>query len=387
MKNILEILVFGLIGSYINAEGKKIKGLELEDIVAQVKSNPDFEEIHVKINSSGGNAQAGFDIYHYLKSLNKPITTMVDGRCESIATVIALAGDKRTITPDSVFMIHNPWGQPTGDADEIAAAAKELKVVEDQIINFYHEHTGIEKTALDAMMKKETKMNPTIAVDTKFMTEMVNKIEALAYAPQHKLNIVAVTPNPANDFIAKMKKFMNGDMTIFAQKDVTWTLADGTQVIIKTEDGTPAVGNEVLKGGQPLADGDHKLLDGGTVTIKEGKISMLTPASSGSEHEDEEDKNKDKDPAVAKLQAENAALKGQMATIVQNQNIANEGQLAMIKTMQVIGANIKSGYKPDPDTQAFNKGSGGGGKDPDNCVTAIADREKEYKGYKKPESE
>ena len=384
MKNILEILVFGLIGSYINAEGKKIKGLELEDIVAQVKSNPGFEEIHVKINSTGGDAQAGFDIYDYIRSLNKPVTTMVEGDCMSIATVIALSGDKRTITSDSNFMIHNPWASPSGDADEIAAAAKKVQIVEDQIINFYHEHTGIEKKAIDAMMKKETEMTPSIAVDTNFMTEMVNKVEVLAFAPKGKLVIGAKKVNPADTFIKKMEAYMAGKLSIFNQKDVTWTLADGTQIVIKTEDGTPAVGNEVTKGGQPLEDGDHKILDGSSMTIKEGKISMLTPASSGSEHEDEEDK--DKNPAVEVLKAENKELKSQMAGITQNQNVANAGMLAMVKSIQVLGENIKSGYKPDSDTPSFNRGSDTL-KDTDNCVTAIADREKEYKGYKKPKSE
>ena len=389
--NILQIFVYGIIGSYINAEGKKVKGIELEDIVAQVKSNPGFEEIHVKINSSGGNAQAGFDIYHYLKSLGKPITTMVDGKCESIATVIALAGDKRTITPDSVFMIHNPWAQPTGDADEIAAAAKELKAVEDQIINFYHEHTGIEKAALDAMMKKETEMNPTIAVNTKFMTEMVNKIEASAYSPDRKLNVIAVKKNPINEFVKTLTAFMNGEKTIFNNKHVIATLADGTQISIDAQNGVVAVGDEVTKEDQPMPDGTHKMLDGSSMTTVDGKITELTPKAEGSSHEDEnKDDPKPTDPVAAamlkKLELENAALKTSMENMNQNKTVANQGMLAMMKQLQIIGASVSSDYKPAADAPAFNKaGQGSGGGDSDNCVTGIKDREKEYKGYEKPE--
>ena len=391
--NILQIFVYGIIGSYINAEGKKVKGVELEDIVAQAKSNPGFEEIHVKINSSGGNAQAGFDIYHYLKSLGKPITTMVDGKCESIATVIALAGDKRTITPDSVFMIHNPWAQPTGDADEIAAAAKELKAVEDQIINFYHEHTGIEKAALDAMMKKETEMNPTIAVNTKFMTEMVNKIEASAYSPDRKLNVIAVKKNPINDFIKTMTAFMNGEKTIFNNKHVIATLADGTQISIDAQNGVVAVGDAVTKEGQPMPDGTHKMLDGSSMTTVDGKITVLTPKAEGSGHDDDDkDKDKDKlaDPIAAaqlkKLELENAALKSSVENISQAQNVGNAGMLVMMKQLEMMGASMSSGYKPAPDAPAFNKaGQGGSGGGEANCVTEIKEREKEYKDYKKPE--
>lgn len=387
MNKILTILVHGLIGSYLNAEGKKIKGVELEDIVAQAKKNPDFDEVHVKINSSGGNAQAGFDIYHYLKSLGKPITTMVEGRCESIATVIALAGDTRTITADSIFMIHNPWMELAGDADQVAAAAKELKAVEDQIINFYHEHTGIEKTALDAMMKKETEMNPTIAVDTKFMTEMVSKVEAFAYVPERKLNIVAIKANPVNDFMKKMEQFMSGAKNIFNQKNVTWTLADGTQIMIDTEDGTPAVGNEVTKGGQALEDGTHKLLDGGSMTIAGGKISVLTPKedpAGGGEGEGDKPTDPVTAAALAKLTAENEALRAQVTGITEAQNVGNAGMLAMMKQLQIMGASMESGYKPETETPVFNK-SGQVVDTSENCVTGIGEREKEYKGYKKPE--
>lgn len=382
---ILQILVHGLIGSYINAEGKKIKGLELEDIVAQVKANPGFQEVHVDINSSGGNAQAGFDIYHYLKSLGVPITTNVDGKCESIATVIALAGEKRTITPDSIFMIHNPWGQPTGDADEIAAAAKELKAVEDQIINFYHEHTGIEKTALDAMMKKETKMNPTIAVNTKFMTEMISKVEAFAYAPKGPLNVVAIKTNPINEFMKTITAFMKGEKTIFNQQHMISTLADGTQIRIDTGDGTISVGDEVTKEGQPMPDGTHKMLDGSSMTTVGGKITELTPKAGGSSHDDNDDEPADPVAAaqLKKLELENAALKASVDNIAQAQNIGNTGMIAMMKQLEIIGASMESGYKPAPDTPAFNssqtKTSG-----PANCVTAIDEREKEYKGYKAP---
>ena len=389
--NILQIFVYGLIGSYINAEGKKVKGIELEDIVAQAKSHEGFESIEVHINSSGGNAQAGFDIYHYLKSLGKPITTMVEGKCESIATVVALAGDKRTITPDSIFMIHNPWGAPVGDADEVAAAAKELKAVEDQIINFYHEHTGIEKSALDAMMKKETEMTPTIAVNTKFMTEMVNKIEARAYAPDRKLNVIAVKKNPINDFIKTMTAYMNGEKTIFNNKHVIATLADGTQISIDAQNGVVAVGDAVTKEGQPMPDGTHKMLDGSSMTTVDGKITVLTPkADAAGEGEGESDGAKPADPIAAamlkKLELENAALKSSMENVNQNQTVANQGMLAMMKQLQIIGASVSSDYKPASETPAFNQaGQGSGGGDSANCVTGIKEREKEYKDYKKPE--
>ena len=83
------IYISGQIGTFDGTPGT-----ELIDIVSQVKSQPKATAFNVHINSEGGLVDVGFDIYNYLKSLGKPITTIGSGIVASIATVIFMAGTK-----------------------------------------------------------------------------------------------------------------------------------------------------------------------------------------------------------------------------------------------------------------------------------------------------
>src|SRR5690554_1118295 len=100
-----KIYINGLIGS-----DEREKGVELVDVIAQVRKQPNASSFNVYINSEGGSLNIGFDIYNYLKSLGLPITTIGTGMVASIATVIFMAGQKRVVTPGTRFMIHFPMG-------------------------------------------------------------------------------------------------------------------------------------------------------------------------------------------------------------------------------------------------------------------------------------
>ena len=100
-----KIYISGLIGTFGDE-----KGVELIDVISQVKKQPQATSFEVYINSEGGVVDVGFDIYNFLKSLGLPITTIGNGMVASIATVIFMAGTKRVVTPNTDFMIHLPMG-------------------------------------------------------------------------------------------------------------------------------------------------------------------------------------------------------------------------------------------------------------------------------------
>src|SRR5690625_5103242 len=83
------IYINGLIGTRLNEKGEvEEKGVELLDVILQVKNQPKAESFTVYINSPGGYVDVGFEIHDYLKSLGKPIKTVGQGMVASIATVI-----------------------------------------------------------------------------------------------------------------------------------------------------------------------------------------------------------------------------------------------------------------------------------------------------------
>ena len=128
------ININGTIGSYTDKDGKIISGVELVDVIAQAENSGAETEIQVVINSPGGLVDVGYAIYDYLTSLKssgKTITTVINGMCASIATIIALAGDKRQIVKGSKFLIHNPFiTNAEGDADSMRQYAETLDTIE-----------------------------------------------------------------------------------------------------------------------------------------------------------------------------------------------------------------------------------------------------------------
>lgn len=150
------IYIIGLIGDC----GEE-QGIELVDVISQVRSQQEATSFKVLINSQGGNVQTGEDIYHYLRSLKVPITTIGSGMVASIATVIFMAGSTRLITEGCGFRIHYPMGNPQWlTADEMAEYSKMVKEIENKMIKFYSDNTGMQKEAIAPMLRNETDLTP-----------------------------------------------------------------------------------------------------------------------------------------------------------------------------------------------------------------------------------
>lgn len=147
-----KINIIGQIGS--DAESV---GVELVDVISQVKNQPDATSFDVIINSVGGNLQTGFDIQEYLTSLGLPIHTIGREIVASIATVIMMAGQKRSIEPNTRLMIHLPTsGISNATAEQMVEQTERLKKAETRIVNFYSENLGISKEAILPLLKNET---------------------------------------------------------------------------------------------------------------------------------------------------------------------------------------------------------------------------------------
>lgn len=65
--------------------------------------------INVYINSNGGDVFAGQAIHSQLARHKAEVWVYVDGLAASIASVVAMAGDKVIMPSNSQMMIHNPW--------------------------------------------------------------------------------------------------------------------------------------------------------------------------------------------------------------------------------------------------------------------------------------
>ena len=101
-------------------------GLIMRLLELQSKS-PD-REIHMYINSPGGDVDNTLAIYDTIQFLSCDVGTYCIGQAASGAAIILAAGTKgkRYALPHSKIMIHQPWGGVTGQASDIKIQAEEI---------------------------------------------------------------------------------------------------------------------------------------------------------------------------------------------------------------------------------------------------------------------
>src|SRR5213592_2905936 len=111
-------------------------GTPIDDTVANLvmaqllhleSEDPD-KDIHLYINSPGGELTALFAIYDTMQYIKPDITTICMGQAASAAAVLLAAGTKgkRFALPHARILIHQPYGGAGGQASDIEIQAKEI---------------------------------------------------------------------------------------------------------------------------------------------------------------------------------------------------------------------------------------------------------------------
>lgn len=110
------------------------------DAVKNFLSEHKDKNLNIYVNSGGGSVFAGLAIYNMLKRHNGTKTVYIDGLAASIASVIALAGDKVIMPRSSMLMIHKPWSWTSGNSNDFRKLADDLDEIEKCILAVYEEN-------------------------------------------------------------------------------------------------------------------------------------------------------------------------------------------------------------------------------------------------------
>ncbi len=130
-------------------------------------------DITVWINSPGGDVFASAQIYNMLKEYSGKVEVRIDGMAASAASVVAMAGDKISMSPVAMMMIHNPMTIAMGDHKAFQQAMDMLEEVKECIINAYELKTGQSRTTISHMMDDETWFNARKAVELGFADDIL----------------------------------------------------------------------------------------------------------------------------------------------------------------------------------------------------------------------
>lgn len=128
--------------------------------------------IWLHIQSYGGGLFEAIGLTDQIEMISSPVYAIVEGVVASAATVIVMSCTKTFILPSSFFMVHQlssyMWGKYEEFKDEMA--------LQDQLMEwlttFYSEKTGAPKKKIKEMLKRDSWMSASEAVENKFIHEI-----------------------------------------------------------------------------------------------------------------------------------------------------------------------------------------------------------------------
>lgn len=147
----------------------EIQDLTADLIVAQLlflESQDPSRDISIYINSPGGSVTAGLAIYDTMQYLKPDIQTICLGQASSMAALLLAAGTsgKRFALPSSRVLIHQPWGNASGQASDISLQAREIVRLKKLTIEYFARHTGKSLEQVSKDMERDFFMSAHEAV-------------------------------------------------------------------------------------------------------------------------------------------------------------------------------------------------------------------------------
>jgi len=151
-----EVMLYDEIGGWFGATADQF----IADLRGITSPN-----LRVRINSPGGSVFEGVAIANALRSHPANVTVQVDGIAASIASVIAMAGDRVEMAPNTMMMIHDASGLCMGDAADMEEMGELLDLISDNIADAYASRAGGTREQWRDRMRAETWYLPEDAVD------------------------------------------------------------------------------------------------------------------------------------------------------------------------------------------------------------------------------
>lgn len=127
-------------------EAIKRKLREIQDLKAG--------RIVVNINSLGGFVNDGLAIHDVLAMHPAEIETRVVGMTASAATIIAQAGDVRTMSDNALYLIHRSWGMAMGNKNTMQEFVEELDVIDKRMLAIYTKRSGKSEDKILSLMEE-----------------------------------------------------------------------------------------------------------------------------------------------------------------------------------------------------------------------------------------
>jgi ATP-dependent protease ClpP protease subunit len=159
-------------------------------IQEKLEESKDVTEINIFINSYGGEVKEGLAIYNQLKRHPAQKTVYIDGFACSIASVIAMAGDRIIMGDNTLMMIHHASMAAFGNAEELRKAANDIEVIDRASCSSYLTRAGDKLTeeTLNELLDSQTWLDAKQCLQYGLCDEIAGKENSLIAGAQQRFN-------------------------------------------------------------------------------------------------------------------------------------------------------------------------------------------------------
>jgi len=165
-------------------------GTPVDDTVANLicaqmlfleSEDPD-KDVHLYINSPGGDITALLAIYDTMKFIRPDVSTFCFGQAASAAAVLLAAGakGKRFALPNARILLHQPWGGVGGQASDIELQAKEILRMRDLLNGMIAIDTGQDPARVSSDTDRDFIMTAAEAAEYGVIDEVITARDSAA---------------------------------------------------------------------------------------------------------------------------------------------------------------------------------------------------------------
>ena len=138
--------------------------------------DPD-KDIHLYINSPGGNIKDGMAIYDTMNLIKCDVSAICIGMAASMGSFLLAAGakGKRLALPNSEIMIHQPLGGTQGQASDIKIQSDHILFIKDKMNRLLSEMTGQPLDVIEKDTDRDNYMTAEEAVKYGLIDKVIEK--------------------------------------------------------------------------------------------------------------------------------------------------------------------------------------------------------------------
>lgn len=152
-----------------------ISAVQTRRLIADVRAEDPAAPVTVVLNSFGGDVTEGVAVYNLLRA-SRPVNIVISGIAASIASVIAMAGDRVSMYSNSTLYVHHAWTFAEGNASQMKQRTEELEAADRVLIDAYMAKSGRTEDEIVALLDGPNGDGSSISADRALELGLIDEV-------------------------------------------------------------------------------------------------------------------------------------------------------------------------------------------------------------------